>query len=101
MKEGGLKHKMDGMYQMYTLPTCEHCNKAVEVFIAKQIPFEKINAGINEGMDRFKKFYNEHRSEIKRETSGTVVLPIVVYQNNGNLRIHQGREGLENFLEIK
>ncbi len=86
-------------YQVYALPTCEHCHRAVELMKQKQVLFEQIDASSSEGVSRFRIFYREHKDEIKRDDKGTVNLPVVVYQNNGTLRIHQGTDGLERFLE--
>jgi glutaredoxin len=94
MKERGLSHKM---YQMYTLQTCPHCHEAIEFMKQRNIEFEKIDASSPEGMNKFKNFYSKYRDQIKR-VNGTVDLPILVHQDNGNTRIHQGSEGLEKFL---
>ncbi|MCX6747317.1 MAG: hypothetical protein NTU63_04265 [Candidatus Pacearchaeota archaeon] len=88
------------MYQLYSLQTCPHCHEAVELMRKNNIQFEQINAGSSDGIDKFRKVYTEHRNEIKRDNSGTIVLPIILSQDNGNLRIHQGTEGLERFLGI-
>jgi len=87
------------MYSIYTLPTCEECHKAIELMKQRGIPFEQINAGSSEGIKKFREFYTNHREQIKRDDSGTTVLPVIAYQN-GDLSIHQGIEGLENFLEL-
>lgn len=88
------------MYEVYMLPNCEHCHEAMKLMREKLIPFTPINAGVKEGIDSFREFYAKHRDEIKR-VNGEVTLPVVVYQDNGNTRIHQGTEGLEKFLGIK
>lgn len=87
------------MFQIYTLPTCEHCHEAIELMKQKQIEFELINTGVLDGLDKFRKFYSEHKTEIKRD-EGMVILPVLVYLENGTCRIHQGTEGLEKFLDI-
>jgi glutaredoxin len=88
------------MYQIYTLQTCPHCHEALKLMKEKGIEFEHINAGSPEGMKKFRDFYSGHRDELKR-VNGTIDLPVLVYQDNGNSRIHQGSEGLERFLGIK
>jgi len=86
------------MYQVYTLPTCEHCHEALKFMKEKEIQFEQINAGSSEGMKKFRDFYATHREQVKRDSFGCAILPIVLYQEDGNLRIHQGTDGLERFL---
>jgi glutaredoxin len=86
------------LYEIYSLPGCGHCHEAIELMGQKSIHFEEVNIGVSEGIKRLRKFYTEHKDEIKRDSSGSVLLPITVYNNNGTTRIHQGREGLENFL---
>lgn len=89
------------MYQVYTLPTCEHCQEALKLMKEKEIQFEQINAGSPEGMKKFRDFYAKHRDEIKRDISGCAILPVVFSEDNGSLRIHQGTDGLERFLGIE
>jgi hypothetical protein len=68
----------------------------------KEIQFEQINTGSSEGMKRFRDFYAKYRKQMIRESDrGMIDLPVVVYQDNGNIRIHQGTDGLERFLGIK
>ena len=88
------------MYQVYILPNCEHCHKAIELMKQKNIEFEQISAGVSDGIARFREFYMKQKDKITRDANGTVVLPVVVYQENGSMRIHQGVEGLERFLGI-
>jgi len=91
---------------MYTLPNCEHCHDAIELMKKNNIQFEQINTGSSDGNKKFKEFYAKYREQIERkEGKGAIDLPIVVYQDNGNqdngnIRIHQGSEGLERFLGI-
>lgn len=85
-------------YEIYSLPGCGHCREATELMKQKNIQFEEVNVGISEGIKKLRKFYLEHKGEIKRDDNGTVLLPITVYNNNGTTRIYQGRDGLENFL---
>lgn len=89
------------MYQIYTLQTCPHCHDAIGLMKEKGIQFEQINAGSPDGMKKFRDFYAKYREQIKRDDSGCAVLPILVNQNNGDLRVHQGTEGLERFLDIQ
>lgn len=89
------------MFQIYTLPTCEHCHEATELMKQKNIEYESINTAVAEGRNKFREFYFDHRNEIKRDSRGGILLPVLVYQNNGTLRIHQGTEGLEKFLDIQ
>ena len=89
------------MYQIYTLPECEHCHEALKIIKEKGIQLEQINAGSSEGMKKFRDFYAKYREQVKRDNSGCAVLPILVYQDDKFLAIHQGTEGLERFLGMQ
>lgn len=89
------------MYQIYTLPTCEHCHAALDLMKRGRIEFEQVDATSPEGIRRFREFYAKHREQIRRDGSGCALLPVVVYQENGDVRVHQGTEDLEKFLGLK
>lgn len=86
------------MFEIYSLPGCGHCREAMELMKQKNIQFQEVNVGVSEGIRKLRKFYTEHKEEIKRDERGAVLLPITVYNNNGTTKIYQGREGLEKFL---
>jgi len=85
------------MFEIYSLPGCGYCRETIELMKQRNIQFELVNVGVSEGVKKLRKFYIDHKDEVKRDERGAVLLPIIVY-NNGTTRIHQGREGLENFL---
>ena len=87
------------MYQIYTLPSCDHCIDTIKFMKEKQIIFDQIDAGSSEGIKKFREFYSKYRTQIKRDDSGCAVLPIVC-KIDKELEIHQGRDGLEKFLGI-
>jgi len=90
------------MYEVYTMPNCSHCHDAVELMKKNNVQFTQINTADVNGMKKFREFYAKYREQMTRaEDGGTIDLPIVVYQDNGNTRIHQGNSGLERFLGIK
>lgn len=84
------------MYQVYTLPTCEKCHKAVEELKKRKIPYEEIKAASQEGIAKLREFTKMHRERVKRE-DGCMVLPLIV-SDNGQVRIYQGEQGLEEVL---
>ena len=84
------------------MPNCSHCHEAIELMKFRNMPFEQIDTGTPEGMKKFREFYTKYKEQIgRKEGKGIIDLPILVYQNNGTFRIHQGSEGLEKFLETK
>ena len=88
------------MYQLYTLPTCEHCHAAVNLMNTNGISFEQIDASSPEGIKRFREFYSKNRDKLARDNSGCAVLPIVIEMKDENLTVYQGTNGLEKFLGI-
>lgn len=87
------------MYDLYTLPTCDHCIDTVKFMKERKIEFNQIDAGSSEGIKKFREFYSKYRTQIKRDDSGCAILPIICKLEN-ELKIHQGREGLEEFLSV-
>jgi len=79
------------MYEIYTLLACGKCDKAIDELNNVGINYEKKSAASLE----FRRFYQQHRDEIKRDDDGMVVLPIIVSEQDG---IFQGEEGIEEVL---
>ena len=87
-------------YKIYTLPTCEHCHAAINLMKQKNIPFEQIDTGSPEGIKRFREFYAKYKDKIKRDCCSCTILPVIINQEDKEVIIHQGTDGLEKFLGI-
>lgn len=75
-------------YILYSLPNCLKCSEVKEYLKQKGIKYEEVNAGLGEGMKKFRDFYSKNKDRIQRENDGAISLPVFV--NNGN--IFQGLE---------
>lgn len=89
------------MIELYTLPNCDKCSEVKDYLKSKGILYKEKNAGVGETKREFVEFARAHR-ELKRdeEHDGMIAFPVLLTRDNGEIRIHQGREGLEGFLGI-
>jgi glutaredoxin len=87
------------MYEIYILPSCAKCSEVTGLLKERGENFEKIDLSTSEGMKRLKRTYSQYKNQIKREVSGGIAIPIVVFINGDNRLFYQGREGLEGFLD--
>jgi len=85
------------MYQLYTLPNCEKCHKAVDTFKERGIKYQEISLTSGNGLKKIKELTKTYRDRISRER-GSLVLPLITVENNGCMQIYQGEEGLAKLL---
>jgi len=90
------------MYQVYTFPACDKCHKATAMMKERGYEFEEINAASSTGRVKMRDILRNYRDRLTRIEHGALLLPLVIEQGNGeDPRIHQGQEGLLEFLEQK
>jgi len=83
-------------YTLFTLPNCGKCNEVKNYLKEKEIKYEEINAGMGEGMTKFRDFYSKNKEHIKRNEQGTISLPILEHDE----KILQGLEGITENLNL-
>ena len=85
------------MYQVYTLPNCEKCHKAVDIFKEKGFEYQEISLTSGDGLKMIRELTRKYKDRILRE-GGSLVLPLITTDNNSEMRIYQGEEGLAKLL---
>jgi len=87
------------IYELYTFPHCERCEKVKEILKEKGIDYEEINLGTRVGKRTLGKIYFEICNKLKKDKNNMSVLPILVRKDNSKIEVAQEVEGIEKLLE--
>ncbi len=77
------------MNKLYSFPNCDKCVEAKKILKQKKVDYEEVDAGEDEGLKKFKKFYKNNKDSIKRGQDG-IVLPVLILDDH----IYQGLENI-------
>jgi len=84
------------MYQLYTYPNCEKCEKTKSFLDLEEIAYQEINTALQEGLVEIRKLYSQIKDKIRRDEKGHLLLPILIKRNDSGIE-----EVVQSLDEIK
>ena len=87
------------VYDLYTLPNCEHCREAKIFLDEKGVEYREINVTSGEGKKDFGQFYRDSHEFIERTDKG-IVFPVFVEWSEDRKRVEQILQNSDKIKEL-
>jgi glutaredoxin len=74
------------IYKVYTLPHCEKCENIKEYLATRNIAFEVIDLGDDDGVAALRKIYVKIKDKVQRTEDGQLPIPLLIAFDNNDVK---------------